>query len=319
MNKSEVGIFIAEKRKSINMTQKDLAEKLNITDKAVSRWETGKSYPDIEMLEKLAKVFEVSINDILNGKETVPEIREAVADKNIVEVMKQTKKVKKKSKIIISVLIVLLLISSIVLVTLVNQKDIETYEFEVETTENSELFNEILTFVQKKCYIYEETVCTGATVEYNPDGTVNDISMTLWDNNNYEIIIKTTISEDGSFLVSVTKEVCDYDIRDGVLFSTFMELLINTDIVDFVKNQVGEDVSNGVMIDCDSLSYRTFSENENIPFAETDYSYILENGRVEAINSTGKLSGKCYLVSLVAWPDKNQDVGVSCAIVYIKR
>ena len=319
MNKSEVGIFIAEKRKSINMTQKDLAEKLNITDKAVSRWETGKSYPDIEMLEKLAKVFEVSINDILNGKETVPEIREAVADKNIVEVMKQTKKVKKKSIIIISVLIVLLLISSIVLVTLVNQKDIETYEFEVETTENSELFNEILTFVQKKCYIYEETVCTGATVEYNPDGTVNDISMTLWDNNNYEIIIKTTISEDGSFLVSVTKEVCDYDIRDGVLFSTFMELLINTDIVDFVKNQVGEDVSNGVMIDCDSLSYRTFSENENIPFAETSYSYILENGRVEAINSTGKLSGKCYLVSLVAWPNKNQDVGVSCAIIYIKR
>ena len=113
MNKLEVGIFIAEKRKSISMTQKDLAEKLNITDKAVSRWETGKSYPDIEMLEKLAKVFDVSINDILNGKETVPEIREAVADKNIVEVMKQTKKVKKKSKIIISVLIALLLISSI--------------------------------------------------------------------------------------------------------------------------------------------------------------------------------------------------------------
>ena len=68
-----------------------------------------------------------------------------------------------------------------------------------------------------------------------------------------------------------------------------------------------------------SLSYRTFSEDENVPFAETDYSYILENGKAEAINSTEKLSGKCYLVSLVAWPDKNKDVGVSCAIIYIKR
>lgn len=319
MNKSEVGIFIAEKRKSINMTQKDLAEKLNITDKAVSRWETGKSYPDIEMLEKLAKVFDVSINDILNGKETVPEIREAVADKNIVEVMKQNKKVKKKSKIIISILTALLLILSVLVAIFVNKKDIETYEFEVKTTENATLFNEIQAFVQKKCYIYEETVCTGASVEYNPDGTVNSISMNLWDNNKYEIIIKTTISEDDSFLVNVTKEVCDYDIRDGVLFSTFMELLINTDIVNFVKNQVGEDVSNGVMIDCDSLSYRTFSEDENISFGETDYNYIFENGKVEAINSTEKLSGKCYLVSLVAWPDKNQDVGVSCAVIYIKR
>ena len=45
MNKLEVGIFIAEKRKSISMTQKDLAEKLNITDKAVSRWKQGKVIP----------------------------------------------------------------------------------------------------------------------------------------------------------------------------------------------------------------------------------------------------------------------------------
>ena len=68
MNSEKTGSFIAELRKQKNMTQKELAKKLGVTDKAISRWETGRGYPDIEILPDLADVFSVSINELLNGK-----------------------------------------------------------------------------------------------------------------------------------------------------------------------------------------------------------------------------------------------------------
>ena len=78
-------------RKEKGLTQKELADKLGVTDKAVSRWETGKNYPDIEVLKKLADVLEVSVDDLLQG------------DIRLVE-----KKSSKKKKIIAAIIIALL-------------------------------------------------------------------------------------------------------------------------------------------------------------------------------------------------------------------
>ena len=68
MDNKKTGIFIAERRKELGYSQKDLAEKLNITDKAVSKWETGRSSPDVSMLIPLAEELEVSVTEILNGE-----------------------------------------------------------------------------------------------------------------------------------------------------------------------------------------------------------------------------------------------------------
>ena len=57
MNKEQLGAFIAERRKEEHMTQKDLAVRLHITDKAVSKWERGLSYPDVTLLEPLAEAL----------------------------------------------------------------------------------------------------------------------------------------------------------------------------------------------------------------------------------------------------------------------
>ena len=64
---NELGKLIVSLRKKYNMTQKELAEKLNVSDKAVSRWETGKNYPDIETLKKLSEIFDTTIDDLLQG------------------------------------------------------------------------------------------------------------------------------------------------------------------------------------------------------------------------------------------------------------
>ena len=67
MNQENVGHFIAELRKEKNMTQQELADKLCVTDRAVSHWENGRRLPDISLLKMLSEVFEVSIIEILNG------------------------------------------------------------------------------------------------------------------------------------------------------------------------------------------------------------------------------------------------------------
>ena len=68
MSSEKMGRFISELRKSRQMTQKDLAIKLNVTDKAVSKWERGLSYPDISLLSPLAKELGITPGELLNGE-----------------------------------------------------------------------------------------------------------------------------------------------------------------------------------------------------------------------------------------------------------
>lgn len=67
MEKKTIGSFIAALRKANGLTQKDLAEKLNVSDKAVSRWERDECYPDLTMIPALAEIFGVSCDELLNG------------------------------------------------------------------------------------------------------------------------------------------------------------------------------------------------------------------------------------------------------------
>ena len=68
MDKEKTGQLITELRKEKGLTQKQLADALNVTDKAVSKWERGLSFPDISMLEPLSELLDVSIMELLAGK-----------------------------------------------------------------------------------------------------------------------------------------------------------------------------------------------------------------------------------------------------------
>lgn len=74
MNSEKIGQFICEQRKNKKMTQKELAEKLSITDKAVSKWERGLSCPDISLLNPLAEILEVTASELLNGEKNSNDI-----------------------------------------------------------------------------------------------------------------------------------------------------------------------------------------------------------------------------------------------------
>ncbi|MBQ3136307.1 MAG: helix-turn-helix transcriptional regulator [Clostridia bacterium] len=113
MTSKECGIFIAELRKENKLTQKELAEKINVSDKAVSRWETGKGYPDVASLVSLSEYFGVSVNELLAGKKLTDENIKETADENLISVFEQVQNNRKqqnfKVAVYTSVMLVVLL------------------------------------------------------------------------------------------------------------------------------------------------------------------------------------------------------------------
>lgn len=69
MDNVKTGILIAKKRKEKQLTQKDLADKLGVSNATVSKWETGKGFPDISLIESLASALEISVSEVLSGVE----------------------------------------------------------------------------------------------------------------------------------------------------------------------------------------------------------------------------------------------------------
>ena len=84
MNQTEIGKFIAKCRKEKKLTQAQLAERLNITDRAVSKWETGKSMPDASIMLELCEILGITVNELLSGEKIDRESYEKKADENLI-------------------------------------------------------------------------------------------------------------------------------------------------------------------------------------------------------------------------------------------
>lgn len=96
MNQVKIGKFIASKRKEQGLTQLQLAEKLGITDRAVSKWETGKSLPDASLMPELCKLLKITINDLLCGDVVSVENYNEKAEKALLEMVKKEETQNKK-------------------------------------------------------------------------------------------------------------------------------------------------------------------------------------------------------------------------------
>ena len=89
MDQQKIGRFIAECRKKENLTQMQLAEKFNITDRAVSKWETGKAMPDSAIMLELCDVLKITVNDLLSGEVVTVENYNKELENKLLEMVKQ--------------------------------------------------------------------------------------------------------------------------------------------------------------------------------------------------------------------------------------
>ena len=136
MNYETIGKFIQSKRKEKGLTQKELAEKLGVTDKAVSKWERGLGCPDVSILEILAKELDTSILEILKGRIIEDEIIKVTeANDYVKETINYTKN---KTKEIINKIIVFLTISISILLLILNIENIISLNKKYEYDFNNE-------------------------------------------------------------------------------------------------------------------------------------------------------------------------------------
>lgn len=95
MDQEAIGKFIAVCRKEKGLTQMQLAEKLNITNRAVSKWETGKSCPDTSIMLELCDILGITVNELLSGERISMENYQKKAEENLVELQQKKDKAQK--------------------------------------------------------------------------------------------------------------------------------------------------------------------------------------------------------------------------------
>ena len=113
MDQIKIGKFIQEKRKEKNITQQELAEKLNITDRAISKWENGKCMPDVGIMQELCEILNITINDLFSGEVVNMKDIEKKLEENLLEM---TRLKEEKDRQLLSLEIFIGVISSVILV-----------------------------------------------------------------------------------------------------------------------------------------------------------------------------------------------------------
>ncbi len=125
MNQAKIGRFIAQCRKAKNLTQMQLAEKLNITDRAVSKWERGKSMPDAAILLDLCALLDIGVNELLMG-EFVMENKNQKTEQLLIEMARQKERTDKQLlslEIVVGVMCITVLLALIIFASYVEMKE----------------------------------------------------------------------------------------------------------------------------------------------------------------------------------------------------
>ncbi len=132
MNQEKIGKFIAKLRQENNLTQQQLAQRLGITDRAISHWENGRSLPDVSLFKKLCEILGISINELISGERVSNNIKKS--DENIINLLNENKRHKKRSKKLITILSSGIILSFIILFLIIKNicPKIDLYNFTIQ-------------------------------------------------------------------------------------------------------------------------------------------------------------------------------------------
>lgn len=135
MNQEKIGKYIATCRKENKLTQEQLAEKLGVSSKSVSRWENGKTMPDVSLFQQLCKELNITINDLLSG-ETMNENKFDLSADRLVDYSKYIKLREKKKLVVLSVGLIILIGLFLIVLVLVFNKTFFRSSYELDYLKN---------------------------------------------------------------------------------------------------------------------------------------------------------------------------------------
>ena len=260
MNQEKIGKFIAQERKHKKLTQKELADKLRLSEKTISKWECGKGLPEVSLMQPLCKELNISVNDLLNGE------KDTNKEQAIIDYVNYEKK-KSKKKIIIITTISMLLITFILLTTIYffnNYGKITAYELS-GSTENFSLTGAL--FIKSNQNNILNTGKLTINNEEIKDEDIKAISLSYKDNIIYANYGKDLLSKYGTLIQesdgyneyfseekinniedwTLTIEyVLNEETKQDVIDITTNELLKNDEIISLKDQPISEDTSNSV-------------------------------------------------------------------------
>jgi len=265
MDPMKTGIIISDARKKLKMTQKDLADKLYVSDKAVSKWERGLCFPDISVLIPLTEILNISLYDLLRGeKVNKKEVEETI--KNTINYSNSEIKRNKKKYIIISsaVILIIVLISIVSLLFVSKNNDIgaivdrdtihdinyySNYKTTIENTDGEKLELIImklpLRWKERQFEAIDETLKINYNVSYkdvvkayNDDNYVKEAMI------NIASVIFTTVSDVDSIEIRYTDyrySISKEKLQKAYEISNFEEVIENDNWVKLVSKKLIDD------------------------------------------------------------------------------
>ncbi|MDE5540003.1 MAG: helix-turn-helix domain-containing protein [Bacilli bacterium] len=121
MNQIKIGKYIQLKRKEKNITQEQLAERLGVSNKTISKWECGKVFPDYSLVESLCEMIEISTSELFNGEDN------GLEEKATIEMLERIQKLENQKNTILGIMLIILGIACICLAHFFNGSHIQDF------------------------------------------------------------------------------------------------------------------------------------------------------------------------------------------------
>ena len=265
MDQRKTGIIISDARKKLNMTQKELADKLFVLDKAVSKWERGLCFPDISVLIPLTEILNISLYDLLRGeKVNKKEVEETI--KNTINYSNSEIKRKKKKYITISSIIIsIIVLTSIISLIFINKnKDISAivdrdtihtinYYSDYKTTLDNNDGEKLELIIMKLPLRWKERqfVVSDDTIKINYGVSYKDVVKAYNDENyvkeamiNIASVIFTTVSDVEVIEIKYTDykySISKEDLQKAYNILDFEEVIENDNWVKIVTSKLIDD------------------------------------------------------------------------------
>ena len=108
MNQTAIGSYIARKRKEQNLTQEQLAEKIGVSNKTISKWENGKCMPDYSIIEQLCKELSVTLSELMDGEDAAEDSVRVYDDEQILDLLRRTQELERQKGILYGLVLIVL-------------------------------------------------------------------------------------------------------------------------------------------------------------------------------------------------------------------
>lgn len=108
MNQTAISNYIAKKRREKNLTQEQLAEKLGVSNKTISKWENGKCMPDYSIIEQLCKELSVTLSELMDGEDAAEDSVRVYDDEQILDLLRRMQELERQKNILYGIILIVL-------------------------------------------------------------------------------------------------------------------------------------------------------------------------------------------------------------------